>query len=152
MTDAHLRQLFPRHLSQVHFVAVETGGTGRGIPDLNGCFNGIEFWIELKRARYWRIDISAEQCAWAERRLRAGGRVFVAVRRQSERVDELYLYHGAVARQLRTDRLDAVPCLGTWPGGPKRWNWTQILSVLTTGSLGVVDLGPMPENATYVSQ
>ena len=32
----------------MHVQRIETGGTGRGIPDFNACCEGTEFWVELK--------------------------------------------------------------------------------------------------------
>lgn len=47
--------------------------TGRGIPDLNLCLNGREWWLELK-ADHRLPKLRPEQFAWLHRRHRAGGR------------------------------------------------------------------------------
>jgi hypothetical protein len=130
MPDARLRQLFEEHLREFHWQAIETGGTGRGIPDMNGCCEGTEVWIENKRTGHWKIEITAEQSAWAERRIRAGGRCFVAVRRQFKKEDELWLYSGNSARALLDLPTDAVPPLGRWVGGPARWPWEQVKRII----------------------
>jgi Holliday junction resolvase len=125
MIDGSLRQLFREHLPHVHWQAIETGGTGRGIPDLNGCFAGIEVWIELKRMVGRRVLMRPEQVAWIERRARAGGRVFIAVRKGKE---QLFLVGPTGARHLLENRFPAV--LGRWSGGPRAWNWAEITTIL----------------------
>lgn len=79
--DGNLRKLFQSHLPQVHWQSIESGMTGRGIPDLNGCHEASEFWIECKLTKHWSVSIRPEQIAWLSRRCRVGGRAFVAVRR-----------------------------------------------------------------------
>jgi Holliday junction resolvase len=125
--DGGLRLLFRKHLTKVDWQAIESS-TGLGIPDLNGCVDGIEFWIECKAAAHWRVKISPEQVGWAERRARRGGRVFLAARRAS---DELWLFKASSVRDLASQRLDAVPCLGHWAGGPARWDWPAVSSLLS---------------------
>jgi Holliday junction resolvase len=104
------------------------GVTSPGVPDLNGCCKGIEFWIECKAADHWRIKYRYGQVGWIERRLAAGGRVFVAVRRART---ELWLFHGEAARRLVDERLDEVEALGHWDKGPARWDWLAIARLLT---------------------
>jgi hypothetical protein len=107
---------------------VETHSSGRGVPDSNFCYNGVEGWIEYKEARRWRVDIAPEQVAWAERRMRKGGRVFLAVRMERR----LWLFSGSAMRVIRAERgmISAAPILGEWDGGPARWDWVRILEIL----------------------
>lgn len=138
MSDGGLRKSFSDHLTDGHWQAVETWSTGQGVPDTNYCFpGGIEGWIEFKKTEGWRIDISAEQVAWAERRIRLGGRVFLGVRRQveagrrREKADELWLFTGLAARFLISGRLqEASHLFGRWDGGPRAWPWVQIRNIL----------------------
>lgn len=130
MRDGGLRQLFREHLPHIHWQSIESGGTGGGIPDLNGAHNGIEFWVELKRAKGWVVNIEPEQYAWMARRIRAGGRCFIAVR-QKETV--LFLFPGSAARGLLLRDItlrDTHKALGVWYGGAARWQWQQIESIL----------------------
>jgi Holliday junction resolvase len=105
--DDGLRQVFTTHIV-AHWQAIETGGTGKGVPDLNGCRGGVDVWIEMKRARHWTVpEMKPEQVGWIERRERNGGRVFVAVRRAH---DELWLLKPGAARLLiGGTRLDLLP-------------------------------------------
>jgi hypothetical protein len=127
MADDELRKLFRKHLRGFDLQAIETGATGGGVPDLNYAKNHIEGWCEMKKADHWRATIRPAQVGWAERRLRHGGRVFCAVRRAH---DELWLFHGSLLRALTTTRVDALPNLGHWSGGPAAWNWEQVEQIL----------------------
>ena len=129
MVDGGLRKIFRQYLTGVDWQAIESGGTGGGIPDLNGCIAGKELWIECKAAAAWRVKISPAQVAWAERRLRHGGRVFLAVRRAGT---ELWLFPGWSMRVLCGWRLDLIPALGRWYGGPARWDWEQVRKLLSS--------------------
>ena len=127
--DAGLRQIFRKHLPLFDWQAIETGSVGGGVPDLNGCFNGVDVWIEMKKATHWRATIRPEQVGWAERRLDHGGRVFAAVR-QVIQGGGLFLYHGSKLRDLCRERIDMVPALGWWEGGPAAWDWDEIAKIL----------------------
>jgi len=115
------------HLPDFDWLSVETHVTSRGVPDSNYCIDGKEGWIELKACDGWRAGIRAEQVAWAERRLRKGGRVLLAIRRAKR---ELWIFPGAAMRQLFASRLDAAVPLGRWGGGPATWDWAAIRSIL----------------------
>ena len=127
--------MFQRHFPDGHWQAIETGSTGLGIPDLNGVISGVELWIELKLATAIAVDVRPEQVAWIERRVRAGGRAFIAVRCKcsagARRVarDELHLYNGSSGRRLKEHGLNARP-LGAWAGGPTKWDWKAIRDFL----------------------
>lgn len=125
--DAGLRTIFRNYLPLFDWQAIETGSVGGGVPDLNGCYCGVEVWIEMKKAKHWRATIRPEQVGWAERRLDHGGRVFAAVRKSR---DSLFLYHGSRLRDLCSERLDTVPALGRWDSGPARWDWNEIARIL----------------------
>ena len=133
--DAGLRSLFRKHLPQVDFLAVETPSTSRGVADMNYCFAGAEGWIEMKRAEGHKVRVSPEQVGWAERRLDHGGRVLVAVRKVLARSDSLTLLWGDQLRSLRDELpLTEVPAIGTWTGGPARWDWKAVLQAMTCPS------------------
>ena len=125
MIDGSLRSLIRKNLPLVHWQAIETGGTGRGIPDMNGCSNGIEVWIENKVASGLKVHtMRPEQVAWIERRARAGGRVFIFVRKD----EALWLLSSGAARLLldgvRMRDLPAKVVCGRWLSFP--WPWAEI--------------------------
>jgi hypothetical protein len=137
-TDHGLALLFQQNI-EGHWQRVETGGVGLGVPDLNYCILGREGWIETKYTAGWKVAIRPHQIAWIERRNRAGGRVFVAIRRSQAKtvrhgkIDELYLFYGTSSRDLADKGLRGVTeepvYVGT--GGPAKWDWTFIRSIIT---------------------
>lgn len=143
--DGGLSKLFQKHLPMVDWQSVETWSTGRGVPDLNYCYNGIEGWIELKFTTAWAVKIEPGQVAWIERRKRAGGRVFLAIRRKSapgprkgSGSDELWLLDHRAARELATPGISLStlannPILGFWEKGPASWDWEHVLEILIDG-------------------
>lgn len=140
--DGNLRPIFRDKLRDgFHWQSIETGGTGRGIPDSNFCCDGVEGWVEFKSTEAWSVDLSPEQCGWHLSRQRHGGRTFVAVRRRheggprkGEGVDELWLYSGKWVRELLTNGLKCtVRPVGVWSGGPARWRWEEIRLGLIVG-------------------
>jgi hypothetical protein len=141
--DDGLRRIFKAELEvlQFHCQSVETGGTGQGIPDTNYCVEGVEGWIEFKATDGHAVTLRPEQIGWIERRLRHGGRVWIAVRqrhdggpRRGAAVDALHLLPGHVARAARLGGLRASEVVanraGLWQGGPSRWDWSEVAQIL----------------------
>jgi len=130
--DGGLSHLFINKIPG-HWQSVETWSTGRGVPDLNGCTDGVEFWVELKGTATNRVDLWPEQIGWLERRSRAGGRCFVAVRFRClpgpRRVaqDTLFLFRGADARWLLKEGLRGPQPLGQWS---QPWDWDAVRALL----------------------
>jgi hypothetical protein len=134
--DGGLRRLVRMYLPDFHWVSIETGAVEPGVPDLEYCRAGATGWVELKAASGWVVDdVRPAQVAWAERRLRAGGRVFVLVRRRADvgvrraARDEGWLLDGSTLRGLadRAILLDdpRLAVLVSY-GGPARWDWQAI--------------------------
>ena len=46
--EKNLWLLMRTNLPSIHLQRIETGMTGAGVPDVNGCAKGKEFWVELK--------------------------------------------------------------------------------------------------------
>ncbi len=137
--DGDLRKIFPRHLPHFHWQSVETWSTGQGVPDANFCSVGIEGWIEFKSTNAWAVTVRPGQVAWIERRARAGGRVFLAVRRQSmargAKIDELWLLDHRAARELampksRLSYNGNYRVFGVFEKNPASWNWDEIEKIL----------------------
>lgn len=134
--DDGLRALFRKHLPTVDWQSVETA-VNRGVPDSNYCYQGYEGWIECKSTDHWSVDLRPEQIGWIARRVRHGGRVWIAVRRRHDggkrrgpAVDELYLIRGENVKTAKLDGLRGCPYEGKWRGGPSRWDWQGVLNVL----------------------
>lgn len=130
--DGDLRAIFRRRLPDFDWQSVETGSTGRGIPDSNYCRDGSEGWIEFKAAKAWAVGLRPEQCGWILRRTRHGGRVWIAVRRKD---DELWMIPGCYAAKIKEHGLRPVfegRIPGVWySGGPAGWGWAAIARLLT---------------------
>lgn len=140
MSDGNLRTIFRTRMPDVHWQGIETWSTGQGIPDMNGCVGGKEFWIENKQTSGWTITFEPGQVAWHERRIRAGGATFVAVRRQSPAgprkgaaVDTLWLFKGSNIRRLAEEGLKENTFASLISsGGPARWDWDGVRRILTS--------------------
>lgn len=138
-TDGGLRQLEMKHIKECHWQSIETWSTGQGVPDMNGCIDGVEFWIENKMTKGFAVVISPHQISWIERRVRNGGRVFIAVRRlqtpgaRREACDELHLFDGRDVRRVAFDGVQ--PATAPWArlisrDGPARWDWAAFRAIL----------------------
>ena len=129
--DGGLRSLFRKRLPQFDWTSIETGGTGRGIPDSNYCIDGVEGWIEFKRTLHWTAGLRPEQVGWMMRRTRHGGRCFIAIRRKTVSkgvpVDQLWLYSGRDAQALHANGMRAVEPLALYNDA---WNWPEIAGIL----------------------
>lgn len=128
--DGGLRTLFRKHLPAIHWVSIESSLTGAGIPDANGCWAGSEFWIEYKQCSANAVAIAPFQVAFAERRARAGGWTYLAVRRINRAADELYLYSGRDVRAVHDRGLAGASPLYLGGGGPSKWNWERVEQIL----------------------
>lgn len=69
-----------------HLMRVENS-VGPGTPDVNGCYNGVEYWVELKQADPPKKETSilqvrhftTEQRRWLVQRIAAGGNAYVLI-------------------------------------------------------------------------
>jgi len=142
MIDGGLKDKFKKGLSKWHWQPIETG-TGQGVPDLEFCSDaGVSGWIENKKitsgSNFLDHPISMHQAAWIKRRIRMGGRAFVAVRkhhgggpRLGDSVDILYLFHGREVDAIISGGIMGARPLGAWGGGARGWNWGQIGEILS---------------------
>jgi len=128
--DGDLRKIFRRHLPQVAWTTIETGHVEPGVPDLQGCHDGVEFWVEMKQTTINIVKVQAAQVAWHTLRHLRGGRTFFAVRRHVRATDELFLIAGREAAKLRAEGLRATSPLLVCGRGPTAWDWGRVLSLL----------------------
>jgi hypothetical protein len=146
--DGGLRPIFRTKLIKFHWQSIESPLTGKGTPDSNYCFEGYEGWIEFKASSTPRkvSSLKPEQVAWAERRARAGGRVFMAVRVRYGNHDLLYLVRARAFRQVYTSGLASLPpsSYQEWDGGPRSWDWGIIALILTSTPFEAKNLPPSP--------
>ncbi len=132
--DGDLRAIFRRKLPQFDWQPIESPLTSRGIPDTNACGNGIEFWIENKKTDGWAVGLRPEQVGWIKRRVRHGGKVWIAVRRKD---NELWMVRGKWATELKAGglrKLQMLPLNDLWSfsGGPAQWDWPIVAELLVS--------------------
>ena len=89
MTEKAFWQQIKRALPYVHWQRIETG-TGQGVPDVNGCIGGDEFWLELKIAQGNKVKITPGQIAWLMQRIDAGGKAWIIVKKK----EQIFSYNG----------------------------------------------------------
>jgi hypothetical protein len=118
--EAKLWQDVRKGLKEAHLVRIESR-IGLGIPDVNGCINGKDFWLELKVIKGNSLRLSKFQYTTLFRSLRAGGNVFVLARPLSGSVLKVYDCRNVV----------------TGPGFPfpvltleKPYDWSKLISIL----------------------
>ena len=88
--EKNLWLLIRENLKHIHLQRIETGMTGAGVPDVNGCAWGKEFWVELKEIHSGnKLTLRPMQVSWLAKRAMHGGQVFVMARKN----DEIKLYH-----------------------------------------------------------
>lgn len=136
--DGGLRSLFQRAFPEAHWQAIETWSTGQGVPDMEFCFKGGKSgWIENKLTSANAVDIRSEQVGWIERRVRVGGRVFIAVRKfckagpRRAAADELHLFHGRDVRAIFLRGLVGAEPMAMYENGPANWDWPEIRRLIT---------------------
>ena len=120
--EAKLWQDVKKALKDAHLVRIENKSSP-GVPDVNGCYKGIEFWLELKVIKGNSLQLSKFQKAWIYERTRAGGKVFVLARPLSGSV--LKVFEGSTAIRGHRSR---VPVLRIHD----RDDWKLFLKLLGT--------------------
>ena len=105
-------KLINKHLpNKCHVQRIETGSTGRGIPDVNLCHMGMECWVELKIVKGKKVKLSPEQIAWHFRRARAGGVSWIMARDKVDGVrkgkyDRIYLWPSSCVQEVFEKGID----------------------------------------------
>jgi len=137
MRDGSLRQMFQRKLPHYHWTHIESGMTAQGVSDTNACYEGNEFWIEYKLTTTFKIKFRPFQPMWIHKRIRHGGRVWIAVRqmtpagvRLGSATDNLWLFHGSTILDLLQGGLQRHLAAGKWEDGPGGWDWIEIDALL----------------------
>ena len=69
---------------------------GGGIPDLNGLYDGRDFWVELKITTTNKVRLSPTQISWHYNRGLYGGRSFILVK--NTKTKEIKLFNNKLAR------------------------------------------------------
>ena len=84
-----LWQRIKKNCRKAHLIRVESN-TINGIPDINGCWSGKEFWMELKSDKVGYPKLSKWQIAWINKRIKHRGIVIICNETLSKRALQLY--------------------------------------------------------------
>ena len=87
--ESKLSKLIKTNCNQIHFTRIESK-TINGIPDLNGCMNGIGFWMELKSDKVKYPKLSKWQISWINKHIQYGGVVLICNHSLLESAYKLY--------------------------------------------------------------
>ena len=71
---------------------------GGGIPDLNGLYDGRDFWVELKITTTNKVRLSPTQISWHYNRGLYGGKSFILVK--NTKTKEIKLFNNTDVRKL----------------------------------------------------
>lgn len=111
---------------------------GLGFPDTNGCFNGKEFWMEIKAPEEPKKvstplfgsnhRLSIEQRNWFLRQTKARGRGFVYIETNACRL----LIDGLHADIVNTATLEQLKAIAAWraPKPTQREEWAKLRRVI----------------------
>ena len=69
---------------EAHVQRIETGGTAKGVPDVNICYKGKETWIELKSITGNKLTLTEFQIVWMHNRCKSGGKCLILVKKDKE--------------------------------------------------------------------
>ena len=117
--EKNLWLLLRENITEVHWQRIETGMTGAGIPDVNGCAKGKEFWIELKEVHSGNsLTLRPMQVAWLAKRAMHGGQVFVLARKNNiiklYHIDSLERAHDLVKTGFKSEALVTLEIPYEW--------------------------------------
>ena len=87
--ESMLWQRIKKHITKPHLIRVESN-TINGIPDINGCWNSKEFWIELKSDKVGYPKLSKWQISWINKRIKHGGIVIICNETLPQKTFQLY--------------------------------------------------------------
>ena len=121
-----LWQRIKKHITKPHLIRVESN-TINGIPDINGCWNGKEFWIELKSDKVGYPKLSKWQISWINKRIKHGGVVIICNETLSQKTFQLYRPLSAItdARLLKPRCSFSFPV--QWPAVQRAlWDLLQL--------------------------
>ena len=112
------------NLPTVHWQRIETGLTGAGVPDVNGCSDGQEVWIELKSGRGRQLGLRPMQIAWLATRTKYGGDCYVLGKKDKT----IKLYSVENLEQLKSLTWDSDPVVEL----KSPFQWGLLLQIFKT--------------------
>jgi hypothetical protein len=115
---------------ELHLVRIENW-SGVGVSDLNGCYQGSEFWVEFKLEET-KVRFRKGQVPWIHRRWKAGGKIYIAVMEKATR--GLYVFSGGKVQDLARENFHVVPYMVFLP---QPVDWFSFLHVVSGNEVRV---------------
>jgi Holliday junction resolvase len=103
--ESRLWKIIRDGLTDIHWTRIESWASP-GVPDVNGCAEFGEFWIELKVIKNNRIKLSPHQIAWHVTRSRHSGRSYILAREAGR--TPLILFSGEQAKDLADAKISEI--------------------------------------------
>jgi len=104
-------------------------GCGLGTPDLQGCYDGRDIWVELKVEKNGKVNVSPEQVLFMKRREAHGGKAWIVCLGHVDGKETIRAWRECDAKGVRTSGWDY--------GAPREWQrsrnsypWTEIIATL----------------------
>ncbi len=121
-SDGGLWKVVKRQMPGIHWQRIETQMTAAGVPDVNGCYQGREVWIELKHVPAGLLirSLSAFQCGWMLKRAKYGGNVWLLVR-YTKTGDQCWLYHAGQIKAVKEGGMRVDPHMKFDTNDPEGW-------------------------------
>tara|TARA_Y100001938_G_scaffold134967_1_gene196046 strand:- start:756 stop:1163 length:408 start_codon:yes stop_codon:yes gene_type:complete len=107
-------------ITDIHWVRIESWSSP-GVPDVNGCAEFGEFWIELKVIKNNRVLLSPHQVAWHLVRSRNCGHSFILAREAGR--TPLILFSGSKAKDLADKKIPEIAQIATIP---HPYDWSKL--------------------------
>lgn len=124
--ESQLWTLVKQHIPKdVHVQRIETGLTGKGVPDVNYCQKGKEIWIELKSIQGNKSQLSPFQIAWLHNRTKAGGNCYVLIKKKKE----IRLFKPKTLKEYKELNWNSPYVLHTIPP----YDWPHLFSAIYHG-------------------
>jgi len=108
--ESRLWKVLRGGLTGVHWTRIESWASP-GVPDVNGCADFGEFWIELKVIKHNRVLLSPHQIAWHVTRTRFGGITYILARAAGK--TPLILFSGKQAKLLKDKKIGEIDPIAT---------------------------------------
>jgi hypothetical protein len=114
-------------ITDIHWVRIESWSSP-GVPDVNGCAEFGEFWIELKIIKNKRVNLSPHQIAWHITRSRHQGRSYILAREAAR--TPLILFSGQQAKDLADLKMGEISPIREIP---YPYDWSLLRKALEKG-------------------
>jgi len=124
ITEKKFLESLRAHIPRAHWQRIESWQVAPGVPDLNGCQDGQEVWIEAKIVKGKKVNVTPLQVNWLETRARHGGKVYIVALYRDRLIA---VWGGEFARKVADEGIDA-------PGGllfeMDLHGWSQLESAI----------------------